>query len=68
MVVKFEVKESPINGRGLFATEPIQTGEVALRWNPKVLTKQEAEELPKGEREQHTYPDGERILWLRPPE
>ena len=65
----FEVKESPINGRGIFAKRAIKSGETIFEWNPKVLTKEEAQKLPpKDELKHYTYPDGDNILWMQPPE
>lgn len=66
--MKFKVRNSPINGKGLFATKPIRKDEVVVRWNPKVLSKREAAELPKNEQEHYTFPEGDRILWMQPPE
>jgi uncharacterized protein len=66
--LKFEVRDSPISGRGLYATELIREGETVVSWNPKVLTKHEANELTAGEYKHYTYPEGDNVLWMQPPE
>jgi len=65
---KFTVKDSAINGKGIYATKLIKKDEIVVSWNPKVLSKQEAEKLPTEEYKHYTYPDGDRILWMQPPE
>jgi SET domain-containing protein len=63
-----EIKDSPISGKGVFAKRLIKSGETIFKWNPKVLTKEEAQKLPKEELDHYTYPDGDNILWMQPPE
>lgn len=65
---KFEVRSSAIQGRGLFALRHIKQDEVVVSWHPKVLTKEEASGLPPDEQKHFTYPDGDKILWMQPPE
>lgn len=65
---KVEIRDSNINGKGLFATAIIRQGETVLHWHPKVLTKQQASELPVEEQEHYLYPDGDNMLWMQPPE
>jgi SET domain-containing protein len=60
--------ESPISGKGLFAIEKIKKGEVVVSWNPKVLSQQETTKLPTHERKHYTYPEGDHVLWMQPPE
>lgn len=39
------IKDSPIQGKGLFTTGTIKKGEVVVYWNPKVLSREEASKL-----------------------
>lgn len=66
--VDFEIKSSPITGRGIFALRPIQSGETVFEWQPKIITKEEAKLLPEDEFKHYTYPSGDKILWMQPPE
>ncbi|HSX00120.1 MAG TPA: SET domain-containing protein [Patescibacteria group bacterium] len=68
MKVPIEIKNSPIAGKGIFAKEPIKRGALVLKWRPKVLTKEQAAELPAEEQKHYTYPNGEKVLWMQPPE
>jgi len=68
MFNKFEVKESEISGKGLFATSLIKKGETVVEWNPKVITKEEASKLPPDEQKHYLYPEGDTMLWMQPPE
>lgn len=63
-----EVKPSAIQGKGLFAKAPFKKGEVVVAWRPKVLTKEEAAKLPADEQKHFLYPDGDKLLWMQPPE
>lgn len=65
---KFKVKQSKISGKGLFATQVIKKGEVVVSWHPKVLTKGEAAKLPPEEQEHYLEPEGDKLLWMQPPE
>lgn len=40
-----EVKKSKIIGKGVFALRDFKKGEVVLKWNPKPITKAEADKL-----------------------
>jgi len=64
----YEIKISPISGKGIFAKRLIKSGETIFEWSPKVFTKEEAGKLPKEELDHYTYPDGVNILWMQPPE
>jgi len=66
--IYIQIKKSPLNGKGVFAERLIKKGEVVFEWRPKVLTKEEASKLPADELKHFTYPDGENILWMQPPE
>lgn len=68
MAAKFEIKNSKIHGKGLFATSLIKKGETVVAWNPKVLTQAEASQLPENEQKHYLYPDGDKLLWMQPPE
>ena len=68
MLHKFEIKNSKINGKGLFVTDLIKKGETVVAWNPKVLTKEEASKLPAEEQKRYLYSDGDNMLWMQPPE
>jgi len=63
----FEVRNSNISGKGLFATSLIKANEVVVAWHPKVLTREEAETLPEPE-QHYLYPDGDKMLYMQPPE
>lgn len=39
-----------------------------VAWRPKVLSKEEASRLPTDEQRHYLYPDGDRMLWMQPPE
>ena len=65
---KFEVKNSKISGKGLFAAGLIKKGETVVAWKPKVITKQEASKLPEDEQKHYLYPEGDNMLWMQPPE
>jgi SET domain-containing protein len=66
--VNFEVKDSPIQGKGLFALRTIKKGETVVAWNPKVLSKKEASALPADEQQHYMYPENDKLLWMQPPE
>jgi uncharacterized protein len=67
-VKKFEVRDSKIQGKGLFATQKIYKDEIVVSWHPKVLSKEEASKLPPDEQKHYLYPDGHNMLWMQPPE
>lgn len=64
---KLEVRDSPISGKGLFATTLIKANEVIVAWHPEVLSKEQAEALPESE-QHYLYPDGDKMLYMQPPE
>ena len=66
--LKFQVRESEIQGRGLFAVKTIKKSETVTAWNPKVLTKAEASRLPADEQKHYLDTEGDKILWMQPPE
>ncbi len=44
------VKQSSINGRGIFAARDFKKGEVVLPWQIVVLTKEQVDNLPESEK------------------
>ncbi|MCA9349456.1 SET domain-containing protein-lysine N-methyltransferase [Candidatus Saccharibacteria bacterium] len=64
---KFEVRNSSISGKGLFATTLIKASEAVISWHPKVLTREEADALPSSEHH-YLYPDGDKMLYMQAPE
>ncbi len=64
---KIEVRDSDIEGKGLFAKDPFKKGEIVLSWKPKVISREKADTLPEKEKH-YLYPDGDKILWMQPPE
>lgn len=61
------VKPSPIEGLGVFAKKSFKQGEVVLRWNPKILTKQEVMDTPEDQRRYlNTLSDGTVVLMQIP--
>lgn len=66
--MKFEIGDSKIHGKGLFATEKIPKGEIVVTWHPKVLSLEEASKLPAYEQDHFLYKEGEKVLWMQPPE
>lgn len=64
---KFEVRDSAISGRGLFATLTIKAGEVVVTWHPKVLTREQADALAESEKH-YLYPERNKMLYMQAPE
>ena len=63
----FEIKDSPIEGKGLFATRDFQTGEVVAVWDTShVVSPPEIEKLPADERRYVTR-YGNTFIVLQPP-
>lgn len=63
-----EIRKSPISGKGIFARSFIKKGTIVFLWHPKILSKQEADTLPDEERRHYLYPEGNKMLWMQPPE
>lgn len=61
------IKKSEINGKGLFAGRDFKKGEIILRWNPKLILKDEIEKLTKKERN-YVYFSGSRYYLMQSPE
>lgn len=68
MAQKFEIRDSKVSGKGLFAVELIEKGETVVSWHPQILSKEEAANLPADEQKHYLYPDGDKLLWMQPPE
>lgn len=68
MSQRYKISDSSIQGKGLFATQLIKKDETVVTWHPKVLTKEEASQLPVDEQKHYLYPDGDKMLWMQPPE
>lgn len=64
---KFEVRNSSISGKGLFAITLIKVNETVVSWHPKVLSREEADALPVSE-QHYLYPDGDKVLYMQAPE
>ena len=66
--MKIVVRDSNIEGKGVFATQDIKKGEVVMEWDTSnQLSQEEIKELPKEEQEYVTYAEGKFIL-MQPPE
>jgi len=65
---KVRIQSSPLSGKVLFAADFIKKGETVISWKPKVLTRQQAKRLSEDEYKHYTYPDGDHMLWMQPPE
>ena len=63
---KVVVRDSPIHGRGVFATRRIEAGEVVIEGCREVLSGDEVTSLPAGERDFISVMDGHHIL-MKPP-
>jgi SET domain-containing protein len=64
-----EIRESQIQGRGLFATRAFEPGEIVLRWDlSHTIPKEQVESLSDDER-RYTHPlDEHRTLLVQSPE
>lgn len=62
-----KVKKSKIQGQGVFANRDFKKGEIVLRWNPKVLTKKQANKLSEDEKN-YLVIEGGRYLFMQEPE
>ena len=61
------VKESKIEGRGVFAARDFKKGEVVLDWSDSpVLTPEQAEKFPEKDKK-YFYYDGDRRVLVTPP-
>jgi uncharacterized protein len=63
---KVVVRDSPIHGRGVFATRRIEAGEVVIDGCREVLSDEEVKSLPAEERDFLSVMDGHHILMTPP--
>lgn len=68
VIPKFAVRDSDIEGKGLFATAAIPRGAVVVEWHPKALTLEEASQLPADVQKKYIYTEGEAMLLMQSPE
>lgn len=61
------VKKSKIKGRGVFAKRDFKKGEIVLKWNPEILTKQEAGKLTTKQKH-YLYQGENKYFLMQPPE
>lgn len=65
---KIEVRESSIEGLGVFAVERIERGEVILEWNPKRLTDEDIKNFSDLERQKYLYKENGKLCLQQEPE
>jgi SET domain-containing protein len=61
------VKESKIEGKGVFAAKDFKKGEIVLTWHPKSLTKDEFDNLSDQETK-YRHKEGSSYSIMQPPE
>ena len=61
------IKKSKISGKGVFAKRDFKKGEIILRWNPKILTKLEADKLTTKQKH-YLYQEKNKYFLMQPPE
>jgi len=62
------VKNSKIEGKGVFAARDFNKGEIVLKWNiSKILTSEQVKRLPEEKKKYITFLNGKYIL-MQPPE
>ena len=67
--MKVEVRNSKIQGRGVYATKDIKKGEVIIVWHPKkVINLEELEKLSEEERDHTHYIGGGKYFLMGEPE
>lgn len=61
------VRESKIEGKGVFAARGFKKGEVVLKWNDSpILTSEQAEKFSKEEKK-YIYYEGDKRVLVKPP-
>jgi uncharacterized protein len=65
-MLKVVVRESPIHGVGVFATRPIDAGEVIIEGCREVLSDDAVHALPAEEKDFISVMNG-RNIWMKPP-
>jgi SET domain-containing protein len=61
------IKKSKIHGKGIFAQKNFKKGEIVLKWNPKQLTKKEAENI-KTNQKHYLYQEKNYYFLMQTPE
>lgn len=62
-LTKVIIKNSSIDGKGLFAITPIKAGEIAVRWtSAKIISSSEYEQLPQSEKHFIDFQNGKIFL------
>lgn len=61
------VKKSKIQGKGVFANKDFKKGEIVLRWNPKKITKEEADKLTIKQKH-YLYKERNKYFLMQSPE
>ncbi|MDE2029516.1 MAG: SET domain-containing protein-lysine N-methyltransferase [Alphaproteobacteria bacterium] len=56
------VRDSAIHGRGLYAARPFRKGEIVVKWNPRRLSRAEAENLAEAEQPYLEFIEGAAFL------
>lgn len=62
------VRPSPIEGLGVFSKRSFKQGEIVLKWNPKILTKQEVADTPEVERRYLNTLSDDTVVLMQIPE
>jgi SET domain-containing protein len=64
-----EVRESTIDGMGVFALRDFEAGEIVLHWDVSIIiATEELDQLPESERKYTHIFDENKIMIVRPPE
>lgn len=65
---KIIVKKSRISGKGIFANKTFRKGEVVQKWHPRILSKEELQNLPPDKLHYVLHTDDDKILFVGEPE
>ncbi|MCX6819477.1 MAG: hypothetical protein NT129_05785 [Candidatus Aenigmarchaeota archaeon] len=60
------VKKSRIEGKGIFAARNFKQGDIILKWNPRVLTTEQAKQVQENKKRYLYYSKGKHILMHAP--
>lgn len=60
------VKKSCIEGKGVFAARDFKQGDVVLKWNPRILSLEQAKKVPAKKKRYLDYLKGKYILMQTP--
>ncbi len=61
------IKKSKIQGKGVFANKDFKKGEIILKWNPKKITKKEADKLTTKQKH-YLYEERNKYFLMQSPE